>query len=210
MPVWGRCSTSVRAIRRSHHGEHGARCGLRRQEKPGGRARTLARYSRARQRGSARALPCAFSSGARALERKNERELTPPPKLPRQRARSCARPETLAADCVRHARAVAAPDDADAGAAPAADPNVGDTLDVLKISHGALRIELTTIDVTFLKVLLAVVRPRTETSSPSWSIDNTSAVKAIHLIVSAALLDTRALQFSHIGSALSTWRSTSS
>ena len=124
--------------------------------------------------------------------------------------RSCARPETLAADCVRHARAVAAPDDADAGAAPAADPNVGDTLDVLKISHGALRIELTTIDVTFLKVLLAVVRPRTETSSPSWSIDNTSAVKAIHLIVSAALLDTRALQFSHIGSALPTWRSTSS
>lgn len=112
--------------------------------------------------------------------------------------------------CVRHARAVAAPDDADAGAAPAADPNVGDTLDVMKISHGALRIELTTIDVTFLKVLLAVVRPRTETSSPSWSIDNTSAVKAIHLIVSAALLDTRALQFSHIGSALSTWRSTSS
>lgn len=110
---------------------------------------------------------------------------------------------------MRHARSVAAPDDADAGAAPAADPNVGDTLDVLKISR-ALRIELTTIDVTFLKVLLAVVRPRTETSSPSWSIDNTSAVKAIHLIVSAALLDTRALQFSHIGSALSTWRSTSS
>jgi hypothetical protein len=28
--------------------------------------------------------------------------------------------------------------------------------------------------------------------------------------VSAALLDTRALQFFHIGSALSTWRSTSS
>lgn len=105
--------------------------------------------------------------------------------------------------------AVTAPDDSGAGAA-AADLNVGDTLDVLKISHGALRIELTTNDVTFLKVMLAVVRPRTETSSPSWSDDNTSAVKAIHLIVSAALLDTRALQFSHIGSALSTWRSTSS
>jgi len=33
-----------------------------------------------------------------------------------------------------------------------------------------------------LNVMLAVVRPRTETSSPSWSDDNTSAVKAIHLI----------------------------
>ena len=105
---------------------------------------------------------------------------------------------------------VAAPDGADAGAAPAPDRHGGDTPDVLKISHGALKIELTPIDVTFLKDLLAVVRPRTETSSLSWSDDNTSAVKAIHLIVSAAFLDTQALQFSHIGSALSTWRSTSS
>ena len=158
--------------------------------------------------GGGRKLPLVFPL-ERALEAQDSARALAGERASASVARALGR-KPLPPTCVRHARAVAAPDDADAGAAPAADPNVGDTLDVLKISHGALRIELTTIDVTFLKVLLAVVRPRTETSSPSWSIDNTSAVKAIHLIVSAALLDTRALQFSHIGSALSTWRSTSS
>jgi len=72
-------------------------------------------------------------------------------RLKRKRARSSGRASertyrALSRDfpCRRLAcamlAAVTAPDDADAGAAPAADLNVGDTLDVLKISHGTLRI----------------------------------------------------------------------
>ena len=69
------------------------------------------------------------------------------------------------------------------GAVATADGGAGP----LSITHKGLSLVLTLDEVLFLKTILAVVRPRLE-SSPSWTADNVSVVKAGHLLVSALRL----------------------
>jgi hypothetical protein len=59
--------------------------------------------------------------------------------------------------------------------------------EMLSITHSGLTLALHPSEVKFLQTMLSVVCKRQE-SSPSWTADNLGAVKAGHLIVSAATL----------------------